>query len=177
MPPLKASSGWGIYKGEGATSQFKPLPLIKKEKMESTSDSLRDSSVITTPARHDKLGYPQGKPTHNKHLQRKLLCHSGRYGESLHKATRQSQSYCHSERGQSPTEESLNESLVAKRDSSPLTGVQNDNSGRVSSNSNRDSSPAMQAQNDKLTAFTKNPNSNSSLLSQARAKKLNSIRV
>ncbi|RDU58819.1 hypothetical protein CQA63_09140, partial [Helicobacter marmotae] len=32
VPPLKASSGWGIYKGEGATSQFKPLPLIKKEK-------------------------------------------------------------------------------------------------------------------------------------------------
>uniref|UniRef100_UPI0013152CBF hypothetical protein n=1 Tax=Helicobacter marmotae TaxID=152490 RepID=UPI0013152CBF len=95
--------------------------------------------------------------------------------KSLHKATRESLSYCHSE-GFMP-EESLNESLVAKRDSSPLTGVQNDNSGRVSSNSNRDSSPAMQAQNDKLTAFTKNPNSNSSLLSQARAKKLNSIRV
>ncbi|WP_170128355.1 hypothetical protein [Helicobacter marmotae] len=35
MPPLKASSGRGIYKGEGATSQFKPLPLIEKEKRES----------------------------------------------------------------------------------------------------------------------------------------------
>ena len=32
VPPLEALSGWGIYKGEGATSQFKPLPLIKKEK-------------------------------------------------------------------------------------------------------------------------------------------------
>ena len=30
--PIKALQGWGIYKGEGATSQFKPLPLIKKEK-------------------------------------------------------------------------------------------------------------------------------------------------
>ncbi|AWK62385.1 hypothetical protein C6B36_08595 [Helicobacter cinaedi] len=29
---LKALSGWGIFKGEGATSQFKPLPLIKKSR-------------------------------------------------------------------------------------------------------------------------------------------------
>ncbi|WP_158655460.1 hypothetical protein, partial [Helicobacter marmotae] len=55
---------------------------------------------------------------------------------------------CHSEGGRSPTEESLNESLVAKRDSSAFTKPQNDNSGRVSSNSNRDSSPVSQAQND-----------------------------
>ena len=34
-PTLKASSGWGIVKGEGATSQFKPLPLNKKENTES----------------------------------------------------------------------------------------------------------------------------------------------
>ena len=32
MPTLKASSGWGIFKGEGATSQFKPLPLKEKNK-------------------------------------------------------------------------------------------------------------------------------------------------
>ena len=32
---LEASSGWGIVKGEGATSQFKPLPLNKKENTES----------------------------------------------------------------------------------------------------------------------------------------------
>ncbi|RDU59275.1 hypothetical protein CQA63_07460 [Helicobacter marmotae] len=47
----------GIYKGEGATSQFKPLPLIKKEKMESpeilqvchserSEESLKESLVV-----------------------------------------------------------------------------------------------------------------------------------
>ncbi|WP_147288711.1 hypothetical protein [Helicobacter marmotae] len=55
MPPLKASSGWGIYKGEGATSRtsealahtctFKPLPLIEKEKRE---------SLATLPPCHSK---------------------------------------------------------------------------------------------------------------------------
>ncbi|WP_158655491.1 hypothetical protein [Helicobacter marmotae] len=34
--------------------------------------------------------------------------------------------YCHSEGGQSPTEESLKESLVAKRDSSVVSLPQND---------------------------------------------------
>ncbi|RDU60744.1 Eco57I restriction-modification methylase domain-containing protein [Helicobacter marmotae] len=61
---------------------------------------------------NDKLGYPQ----------RKLVCHS--------------------EGGQSPTEESLYESLVA----------------------HRDSSPAMQAQNDNGIESVSNPNSNSSTL-------------
>ncbi|WP_170128373.1 hypothetical protein [Helicobacter marmotae] len=47
--------------------------------------------------------------------------------------------------GQSPTEESLPESLVAKRDSSAFTKPQNDNSGRVSSNSKSNSSLDSQA--------------------------------
>ncbi|RDU59637.1 hypothetical protein CQA63_06035 [Helicobacter marmotae] len=112
VPPLKASSGWGIYKGEGATSQFKPLPLIEKEKIES--------------------------------LERQLLCHS--------------------EGAQGATEESLKESLVAKRDSSPLAGVQNDKNANSNSLvvstpargdnesgiSNRDSSLVSQAQNDNV---------------------------
>ncbi|WP_147288701.1 hypothetical protein [Helicobacter marmotae] len=51
---------------------------------------------------NDKLSYPQGKPTHNKHLKRKLVCHSER------------------------SEESLKESLVAKRDSSAFAKPQND---------------------------------------------------
>ncbi|RDU60961.1 hypothetical protein CQA63_00160 [Helicobacter marmotae] len=136
---------WRIYKGArvllwGWTSRtsealaphyfiklctFKPLPLIEKEKRESpatplvchskppikgeelllktpkgtTSDSDR-ASAFAKP-QNDKLGYPQGKPTHNKHLQRKLVCHS--------------------EGARSATEESLKESLVAKRDSSVVT--------------------------------------------------------
>ncbi|RDU58873.1 hypothetical protein [Helicobacter marmotae] len=65
---------------------------------------------------------------------------------------------CHSER----SEESLNESLVAHRDSSPVSQAQNDNSGRVSSNSNRDSSPLAGVQNDNGIKSTRNPNSNAS---------------
>ncbi|WP_158655496.1 hypothetical protein, partial [Helicobacter marmotae] len=75
--------------------------------------------------------------------------------ESFHKATRQSQSSCHSEGGQSPTEESLfdtpeilqvchsepplggeeslNESLVAHRDSSVVTTpARHDNKSQTS---------------------------------------------
>uniref|UniRef100_UPI0013159CB0 hypothetical protein n=1 Tax=Helicobacter marmotae TaxID=152490 RepID=UPI0013159CB0 len=59
----------------GATSQFKPLPLIEKEKRES--------------------------------LERQLLCHSER------------------------SEESLPESLVANRDSSPAMQAQNDNESSI----------------------------------------------
>uniref|UniRef100_UPI00131518E4 hypothetical protein n=1 Tax=Helicobacter marmotae TaxID=152490 RepID=UPI00131518E4 len=122
-----------------------------------SSNSNSNSSVITTPAKHDNESNPQDKIT----LQGKLVCHS----EGARSATEESLlstknslkeslenlPYCHSER----SEEFTNESLVAHRDSSAFT----------------------KPQNDKLTAFTKNPNSNSSLLSQARAKKLNSIRV
>ncbi|WP_170128386.1 hypothetical protein [Helicobacter marmotae] len=130
MPPLKASSGWGIYKGEGATSQFKPLPLIEKEKRESLANPL--------------VWHHEGR----RSLTEETLFDSP---EILQ--------VCHSER----SEESLNESLVAHRDSSVVSLPQNDNSGRVSSNSNRDSSPAMQAL-DMTTnpAFTKNPKSNAS---------------
>ncbi|WP_158655524.1 hypothetical protein, partial [Helicobacter marmotae] len=41
---------------------------------ESASDSHRDSSPAMQ-AQNDKLSYPQGKPTHNKHLQGKLVWH------------------------------------------------------------------------------------------------------
>ncbi|WP_158655505.1 hypothetical protein, partial [Helicobacter marmotae] len=121
-------------------------PLGGEESLNESLVAKRDSSVVSLP-QNDKLGYPQGKPTHNKHLQRKLLCHSKHcaeslfdspeilqvchsegYGESLHKATRQSQSYCHSER----SEESLYESLVAHRDSSVATLPQNDNKSQTS---------------------------------------------
>ncbi|WP_147288730.1 hypothetical protein [Helicobacter marmotae] len=53
-------------------------------------------------------------------------------------------------------EESLQESLVAKRDSSVATLSQNDNSGRVSSNSNSNFSLDSQAQNDKLCVLIGN---------------------
>uniref|UniRef100_UPI00131586C7 hypothetical protein n=1 Tax=Helicobacter marmotae TaxID=152490 RepID=UPI00131586C7 len=59
----------------------------------------------------------------------------------LHKATRQSQSYCHSEPSLEG-EESLPEPLVAHRDSSVVS----------------------LPQNDKIIAFARNPNSNSSPL-------------
>ncbi|WP_158655438.1 hypothetical protein, partial [Helicobacter marmotae] len=121
---------------------------LSKTPKSTTSDSDRDSSVVSLP-QNDKLCYPQGKPTHNKHLQRKLLCHSERYGESLHKATRQSLSYCHSER----SEESLPESLVALFSDSK----------RKSLVYKRDSSPAMQALDMTMNpAFTRNPKSNAS---------------
>ncbi|WP_233706551.1 hypothetical protein, partial [Helicobacter marmotae] len=66
--------------------------LLSKTPKSTTSDSCRDSSVVSLPqndnsgrvssnskrdssldssSRHDKLCYPQGKPTHNKHLQEK----------------------------------------------------------------------------------------------------------
>ncbi|RDU59761.1 Eco57I restriction-modification methylase domain-containing protein [Helicobacter marmotae] len=125
-----------------------------------TSDSDRDSSVVSLP-QNDKLGYPQGKPTHNKHLQWKLFCHSEPPlgGEESPLSTKDSsteslerQLLCHSEGGRSPTEESLKESLVAKRDSSVV------------------STPA---RHDKLTTFTRSPSSNSSTLT--RDDKRNSV--
>ncbi|RDU58933.1 hypothetical protein CQA63_08715 [Helicobacter marmotae] len=59
MPPLKASSGRGIYKGEGATSQFKPLPLIKKEKMESLVNPLLCHSKRNEESLSNLLESPQ----------------------------------------------------------------------------------------------------------------------
>ncbi|WP_158655457.1 hypothetical protein, partial [Helicobacter marmotae] len=61
-------------------------------------------------------------------------------------------SFCHSEGGRSPTEESLQESLVV------LFGIFE----RESLVYKRDSSVVSLPQNDKLTTFAKNPNSNSS---------------
>ncbi|RDU58839.1 hypothetical protein CQA63_09085 [Helicobacter marmotae] len=71
VPPLKASSGRGIYKGEGATSQFKPLPLIEKEKRESPATPLfchsegfmPEESLLST---RDSL---------KESPERQLLCH------------------------------------------------------------------------------------------------------
>ncbi|WP_158655529.1 hypothetical protein [Helicobacter marmotae] len=77
--------------------------MLSKIPKSATSDSNRDSSVVSLP-QNDKLSYPQ----------RKLLCHSERYGESLHKTTRQSLSYCHSEGARSATEESLKKSLESQ---------------------------------------------------------------
>ncbi|RDU60099.1 hypothetical protein CQA63_03865 [Helicobacter marmotae] len=128
-----------------------------------TSDSLRDSSVVSTPARADKLSYPQGKLFCHSELSQEseesLLSTKDSLNESLEspqrffgaeaqrhdnesnpqdKITLQRKLACHSER----SEESLKESLVAHRDSSAFT----------------------KPQNDKLTAFTRNPKSNASAL-------------
>ncbi|RDU59250.1 hypothetical protein [Helicobacter marmotae] len=75
--------------------------FLSKTLKSTTSDSDRDSSGFTSP-QNDKLSYPQGKPTHNKHLQRKLLCHSKHCEETLPE-TPASPLFCHSER----SEESL----------------------------------------------------------------------
>ncbi|WP_147288757.1 hypothetical protein [Helicobacter marmotae] len=89
------------------------------------------------------------------------VCHSERYGELLHRATRQSQSYCHSEGGRSPTEESLPESLVAKRDSSLDSQALDMTTGwnlleiqkNASQKAHRDSSPLAGVQNDKIISL------------------------
>ncbi|WP_147288712.1 hypothetical protein [Helicobacter marmotae] len=97
-----------------------------------TSDSHRDSSPVSQ-AQNDKISNLQDKitlqrkSTHNKfnHSQRKLTWHheGKRSGsEESFKESPAIQSSCHSER----SEESLSESLVAYRDSSPATQVQND---------------------------------------------------
>ncbi|WP_147288784.1 hypothetical protein [Helicobacter marmotae] len=61
----------------------------------------KDSSPLAG-VQNDKLSYPQGKPTHNKHLQRK----------PTHNKHLQRKLACHSEGRQSLTEESLQESLT-----------------------------------------------------------------
>ncbi|WP_170128361.1 glycosyltransferase family 4 protein [Helicobacter marmotae] len=100
-----------------------------------------------------------------------LVCHSERSEETLHKATRQSQSFCHSEGGQRPTEESLPESLVAKRDSSVVSLPQNDKLIAFTSNSGSNSS--LRTRYDKLTTFTRNPKNNSPVIyAPARADNL-----
>ncbi|TLD97270.1 efflux RND transporter permease subunit [Helicobacter jaachi] len=43
---LEASSGWGIFKGEGATSQFKPLPLKEKNNLPMLQECSRDSTSL-----------------------------------------------------------------------------------------------------------------------------------
>ncbi|WP_115511870.1 hypothetical protein [Helicobacter marmotae] len=89
-----------------------------------TGDSCRDSSAFAKP-QNDKLCYPQGKPTHNKHLQ-------GNYFAipSIVKKTQPESpatpSFCHSEGARSATEESPQESLKSTtsdsgRDSSVIT--------------------------------------------------------
>ncbi|WP_147288725.1 hypothetical protein [Helicobacter marmotae] len=45
---------------------------------------------------YNKLCYPQGKPTHNKHLQRKLFCHS-KHCEETSPESPASPLFCHSE--------------------------------------------------------------------------------
>ncbi|WP_158655537.1 hypothetical protein, partial [Helicobacter marmotae] len=85
-------------------------------------------------------------------LERQPFRYSKYCEESLHKATRQSQSYCHSER----SEESLKESLVAKRDSSVVSLPQNDNGikstsipkSNASQKAHSNSSPLAGVQND-----------------------------
>ncbi|WP_199770711.1 SH3 domain-containing protein, partial [Helicobacter marmotae] len=93
--------------------------------------------------------YPQGK----------LFCHSegGRSPteESLLstkdslKESPANPLVCHSEGGRSPTEESLPESLESPQRFFGAEAPQNDNSSRVSGNSNSNSSPVSQAKNDK----------------------------
>ncbi|RDU59548.1 hypothetical protein CQA63_06490 [Helicobacter marmotae] len=78
---------------------------------------------------------------------------------------------CHSEGARSATEESLKESLVVKRDSSPLAGVQNDKLTTFTKNpksndsqkAHRDSSVATLPQNDNGMKSARNPSSNSSV--------------
>ncbi|RDU60460.1 hypothetical protein CQA63_02600 [Helicobacter marmotae] len=44
--------------------------FTRNPKSNDSQKARRDSSVVSLP-QNDKLGYPQGKPTHNKHLQEK----------------------------------------------------------------------------------------------------------
>ncbi|WP_158655495.1 hypothetical protein, partial [Helicobacter marmotae] len=109
-------------------SSIKGEELFLKTPKSTTSDSNRDSSPSAR-VQNDKLCYPQKKFSQDDNV----ACMRGKL-------------FCHSER----SEESLKESLVTHRDSSPLAGVQNDNSGRVSSNSKRDSSAFANSRNNKL---------------------------
>ncbi|RDU59859.1 hypothetical protein CQA63_05445 [Helicobacter marmotae] len=70
-----------------------PLAGVQNDNLREPLIYKRDSS-LDSQAQNDNKSDPQDKIT----LQGKLVCHSEHYGESLHKATRQSQSYCHSER-------------------------------------------------------------------------------
>ncbi|RDU58872.1 hypothetical protein CQA63_08935, partial [Helicobacter marmotae] len=141
---------------------FKPLPLVEKEKRESPATPLVCHSEGFMP----EESLLSAKDSLTETLERQPFRHSKHCEELLHKATRQSQSYCHSEGAQGATEESLNESLVAHRDSSPVSQAQNDKSGRVDGESNRDSSGFTSPQNDNLRESLVIPNSNASALPQ-----------
>ncbi|WP_147288734.1 hypothetical protein [Helicobacter marmotae] len=80
--------------------------MLSKTPKSTTSDSDRDSSVVSLP-QNDKLSHPQGK----------LVCHS-KHCEETSPESLTTPLLCHSEGAQGATEESLNESLVAHRDSS-----------------------------------------------------------
>ncbi|RDU59045.1 hypothetical protein CQA63_08240 [Helicobacter marmotae] len=179
VPPLKASSGWGIYKGEGATSQFKPLPLIEKEKRELLANPLVCHSELSQESEESLLST---KNSLKESLENLPLCHHEppiRGEELLSKTPKSTTS--DSDRDSSPamqaqndklcypqgkllrhserSEESLKESLVAKRDSSLDSQAQNDKVIAFTSNSSSNSS--LRTRYGKLTTFTRNPKSNS----------------
>ncbi|WP_343353155.1 type ISP restriction/modification enzyme [Helicobacter mastomyrinus] len=54
---LEAVSGWGIDKGEGATSQFKPLPLIEETNARDLKHSQDSKTTQTTLEQSSKLFY------------------------------------------------------------------------------------------------------------------------
>ncbi|WP_104700710.1 hypothetical protein [Helicobacter marmotae] len=143
-----------------------PLAGVQNDNLREPLIYKRDSS-LDSQAQNDNKSDPQDKIT----LQGKLVCHSEHYGESLRKATRESLSYCHSEGAQGATEESLKESLVAKRDSSLDSQAQNDKpttftkipKSNDSQKAHRDSSVATLPQNDNGMKSARNPSSNSSV--------------